>query len=289
MTRRTLDVATAWWFGSTRRLLLLPSALALLAVALLVSASQAPLRTDYVAMLTGARVLSSNGCLYCHGVQVAAQQSLVHASGIAFDPFLEAPVVAELFRPLLALPPLAGFLLETAASSAMMVAACILLLRALRVRADVQVAGIAAVAALSLPAAWVLALGQTDALVVLAAALALWLRSSERRMLAGLALSVAFLKPQTVFMAVPLLLLAREWRWLFGTLVGIAALAVASLLITGGSGLSSWLSLAASSGPGLSSSVGISGAIAWLGGGAAGLAAAALSTACGVALVVSKR
>jgi hypothetical protein len=288
MTRRSLDAATAWWFSSTRRMLLLPFTLALLGVALLVSAAQAPLRTDYVAMLTGARVLTQGGCLYCHTVQLATQQSLVHATGIALDPFLEAPVVAEMFRPLLGLPPLAGFLLETVVSLLIVAAACVLVLRALKLRVDAQVAGVAAVAALSLPVAWVLALGQSDAVVMLAAALALWLRSNDRRLLAGVALSVAFLKPQAIFMALPLLLVAREWRWLLGTAAGIAALAIASWWIAGGGVLSEWLALVASSGPALSSSVGVGGAIAWIGGGTAGLTASALTAASGVGFVAWK-
>ena len=68
-----------------------------------------PLRTDYLAMLTGASVLAHGGCVYCHAAQQQAQAVLLGTSKLGFDPFLETPVVALAYRPLLGLPPPAGF------------------------------------------------------------------------------------------------------------------------------------------------------------------------------------
>jgi hypothetical protein len=235
-----------------------------------------PLRTDFVAMLTGARVLADGGCLYCHAAQLQAQAVLLGHPHSAFDAFLDTPLVALAYRPLLTLPAAAGFAVFLAASAICVGLAAGLLWR----RMGLAVRGtqgllLLALALVSVPAAWNYRLGQTDALLVLPLAAGTVLLAVHRRCAAGLLLSLLLLKPQTICVLPVALLVVGEWQVVVGMAVGAACLAGGSLWLVGLDGIGRWLSLLGSEGPAVATSNGLPGAIASLGGNGAGFAAAA--------------
>ena len=246
-----------------------------------------PLRTDYVAMLTGAQVLGHGGCLYCVGAQARAQAVLLGvapATHPALDPFLETPIVALAYRPLLGLAPSAGFAVFLALSAVCVVAAAVLVWRRLGLAAQGPAgAALLALTLISLPAAWNYQLGQVDGLLVLALVGGAVLLTAPRRVAAGLVLSALLLKPQTVWLVPLALLLIGEWRVVAGMAIGGVCLAGASVWLVGTAGIGQWLTLLAGRGPALSTSDGIPGAIASLGGNGAGFVAAAVLgvVACG--------
>jgi hypothetical protein len=176
-----------------------------------------PLRTDYIAMLSGARVLADGGCLYCHAAQLQAQAVLLGHPHPAWDPFLDTPLVALVYRPLLALPAAAGFAAFLAASAACVALAGVLLWR----RMGLAIHGTAgllllALALASVPAAWNYRLGQTDALLVLPLVAGTVLLVADRRFVAGLLFSLLLLKPQTICLLPVALLVVGEWRVVVG-------------------------------------------------------------------------
>ena len=235
-----------------------------------------PLRTDYVAMLSGARVLADGGCLYCHATQLQAQAGLLGDPHPAFDAFLETPLVALAYRPLIALPAVGGFAVFLAASGGCVGLAAVLLWR----RMGLAVHGtrgllLLALTLVSVPAAWNYRLGQIDALLVLPLAAGTVLLAVDRRFASGLLLSLLLLKPQTIWLLPVALLLVGEWRVVVGMAVGAACLAGGSLWLVGPAGIGQWLSLLGSQGPAVATSNGLPGAIAGLGGNGAGFAAAA--------------
>ena len=236
-----------------------------------------PLRTDYIAMLSGARVLADGGCLYCHAAQLQAQAVLLGHPHPAWDPFLDTPLVALVYRPLLALPAAAGFAVFLAASAACVGLAGVLLWR----RMGLAIHGtrgllLLALALGSVPAAWNYRLGQTDALLVLPLVAGTVLLVADQRFVAGLLFSLLLLKPQTIGLLPVALLVVGEWRVVVGMAAGAACLAGGSLWLVGPGGLGQWLTLLGSAGPALATSNGLSGAIASLGGNGAGFAAAAV-------------
>jgi Glycosyltransferase family 87 len=285
----SLETATATWCRQRRHISLLVVALALITAALAARGLAAPLRTDYVAMLTGADVLHAGGCLYCHTTQLLAQQQLLHQQGIAFDAFLEPPLVAALYIPLLALPATAGFTIVLSLSAASIGGAALLTRRATATGHDAAQVALLALAFLSIPAAWIYALGQTDAPVLLALAAALWLRCAGRPSAAGVALAVACLKPQTAVLALPMLAVAREWRMLAWTLGAGAALAICCLLLAGPGAAGQWLSLAVASGPQLDTSLGLPSLGAWIAGSTAATATTAGVVIAGIAVAWRQR
>ena len=236
-----------------------------------------PLRTDYLAMLTGARVLGGGGCLYCVGAQVQAQSALFGVRTGAFDPFLETPIVALAYRPLLGLPPSAGFAVFLGLSAGSIAAAAALAWRRLGLGGlGPPGAALLALTLVSLPAAWNYQLGQVDSLLVLSLVGGTVLLAAGRRWGAGLLLSLLLLKPQTVWLLPLALLLVGEWRVVAGMVIGGACLAGASLLLVGVAGIDQWLSLLGGRGPAVATSYGLPGAIASLGGNGAGFVAAAV-------------
>jgi hypothetical protein len=235
-----------------------------------------PLRTDYLAMLAGARVLAGGGCLYCHAAQAQAEALMLGAAHPSFDPFLETPVVALAFRPLLGLPASAGYAVFLALSLGAVAAGTALAVRHFPVARGRWALPLLALAFVSLPAAWNYHLGQVDALLVLPLVGAAVLLATGRPLAAGLALSLLILKPQTVWLVPVALLAARQWRGLAGMIAGAALWAAASLWSVGPAGVGQWLALLAAQGPPVDTSVGIPGAVASLFGGGAGFATAAL-------------
>jgi hypothetical protein len=235
----------------------------------------APLRTDYVAMLSGARVLGDGGCLYCHAAQLQAQAVLLGHPHPAYDPFLETPLVALVYRPLLALSAAWGFAVFLAASAACVWLAGVLLWR----RTGLAIHGtrgllLLALALTSVPAAWNYRLGQIDALLVLPLVAGTVLLVADRRFVAGLLFSLLLLKPQTIWLLPVALLVVGEWRVVVGIAAGAVCLAGGSLWLVGPGGIGQWLTLLASAGPAVATSNGLPGVIASVGGNGAGFAAA---------------
>jgi hypothetical protein len=276
--RRIAGGFAGWLLRALSRPLIAP---ALAAFMVAVSAGFAlhglltPLRTDYIAMLSGARVLADGGCLYCHAAQLQAQAVLLGHPHPAYDPFLETPLVALIYRPLLALPAAAGFAVFLAASAACVAHAGLLLWR----RMGLAIHGtrgllLLALALASVPAAWNYRLGQIDALLVLPLVAGTVLLAADRRFAAGLLLSLLLLKPQTIWLLPVALLVVGEWQVVVGMAAGAACLAGGSLWLVGPGGIGQWLSLLGSAGPAVATSNGLPGAIASLGGNGAGFAAA---------------
>ena len=254
---------------------LLGSALACLTLAYALRGLEAPLRTDYLAMLTGARVLVGGGCLYCQGTQAQAQAALLGAPHASFDAFLETPLVALAYRPLLALPPAAGYAVFLAASGLCVDVAATMAWGRLGLEGRGP-AGVALVALtfLSLPAAWNYRLGQVDALLVLPLVGGALLLTTGRRLSAGLLLSLPLLKPQTEWLVPVALLAAAEWRALAGMAAGVTAWAGTSLWIAGPGGVGQFFGLLGSQGPPVATSVGVPGVAASVGGSGAGFVTA---------------
>lgn len=278
--RRIAGNFAGWLLSALSRPLIAP---ALVAFMVAVSAGFAlhglltPLGTDYVAMLTGARVLANGGCLYCHAAQLQAQGVLLGHPPAAYDAFLETPLVALAYRPLLALPAAAGFGVFLAGSALCVGLAAALLWRRMGLAVHgTRGALLLALALVSVPAAWNYRLGQIDALLVLPLAAGTVLLAADRRFAAGVLLSLLLLKPQTIWLLPVALLVVGEWRVVVGMAVGAACLAGGSLWLVGPGGIGQWLSLLGSEGPAVATSNGLPGAIASLGGNGTGFAAAAV-------------
>ena len=148
--------------------------------------------------------------------------------------YVNPPLAAWLLRPIAALPLTTGLAVFSICSLAALLAGARLLERLLprylpqRERAILIVAATA-----SLPAAMTLVLAQWDAFLLLAGALALWALQRDRPAAAGALLSVLLVKPQAVWLLVPLLLAASRWRIVAGFLLGAAVWAGSALLLVG--------------------------------------------------------
>jgi Glycosyltransferase family 87 len=151
----------------------------------------------------------------------------------AHSRFLYPPLIAELFRPLAALPYAVAKTLFAAIGVACWVAASVLAARAATGDRDpgAQVAWTLGAGALFYPLYAHLERGQLD-LVVLVLLLAAW-SGRARPVLAGgaLALAVTF-KPAVAGVLLPLAALGR-WRWMTATLAGVALLALAGVASSG--------------------------------------------------------
>ena len=198
--------------------------------------SSAP-RTDWLPFLTGARVLAEHPhCLYCVGVQSSAQASILGYRPAQGFPqlFVNPPLAAWVLRPLAGLPLVPGM------AAFLLVLACALVLAVrLAVRllpSDRGVAWrvlVAATAAMSLPAATAMLLAQWTPLLLLAALGSLVMLRRGRPVMAGLLLAALAMKPQTLWLAVPLLALAGSWRVLLGLAGGVAGWVLTGLLLVG--------------------------------------------------------
>jgi hypothetical protein len=249
---------------------------------------------DWIPFAAAARLLSrGSSCLYCaaplaaseaaylgHPLPTAVGHVLVLnslPSGAAYAPFLNPPPAAALLVPLAVLPPTLGFLIFAALSVAAMAVAYQLL----TTRLDCpQFATLCAVAAV--PGVLGLALGQWDALLTLALVLGLW-AARRHPLLAGLALSLLIVKPQSLWLVPVGLLVLRQFRVLLGLAFGALLWVVASLAIVGPSEFVAWLSAMIGAGSGqLSITFGLPGVV----GVAAGSRAGYVALAIGAAIVV---
>jgi glycosyl transferase family 87 len=198
-----------------------------------------PANSDWVAFAVGAHLLKTGGCLYCAASQIAATHAMGVSPGDGINPFVSLPPVGFIFEPLDLQPPARGVAMTLIVSGVMFVAAVALTWRLL-------------------PSAWVAwhrlgaALVSTGSLVglvaflqwqwamLLATLLALVLLRSGRAVAAGVALSLLLVEPQVVWLALPMLLAARQWRVLLGFVGGALGWLVASLVLVGPAQLLRW-------------------------------------------------
>jgi hypothetical protein len=200
-------------------------------------ALDAPPKTDYLPFATGARMLHSDpGCMYCSDAQAATQAAIlgyVPTAGFP-KPFVNPPLVAWVLQPLAGLPLRTGLLvLLLVALGALAVAARLadrLLPQTMpgAARLVLLIGGL-----LSLPAVTAVGLAQWAPLLVLAALGALAALRRDRQVLAGVLLSVLLIKPQTVWLVLPALVVARSWRVLLGVAAGAAGWLLTGLALVG--------------------------------------------------------
>jgi hypothetical protein len=206
--------------------------------------------SDYVSFATGSRILASGSrCLYCLSTQADAQAAVLgyrpgqSATGFPHI-YANLPLAAWLLRPVAALPLWTGMAVFLLASAiAMLVSARLLETLLPRSMSPTfrTVLVIATVA--SMPGAMTLVLGQWGGFTLVAAVGALWALRSGRPLTAGLLLSVLLVKPQLVWLLLPLLLLASRWRVAAGFAIGGAVWLASGLLLIGPGQLAQMVSL----------------------------------------------
>jgi len=208
----------------------------LFAVVLIVQAAMQPIRglrdlheTDLVAFLTGARLLGG-GCLYCFADQHVAQHAIL---GFPFNgvplPFISLPLVAVLVWPLAQVSLAMAFVIFSVVSVAAMFGAGVLFARL----TGSPLAAVLVIA--SLPAAYGLALGQWDPIMLLplVGAAALLCERPGGALVGGQLASVGLLKPQLIVLLPVALVCARQWRMVAGFAFGSSVWLVTSLLLAG--------------------------------------------------------
>src|SRR5437588_10351886 len=165
---------------------------------------------------------------YNHLYDLAAQKQVVEGlgPGTYWSPYLNPPPLAWLATPFLAMP----FDMAVVLWTLLLFGAAFL---AWRLIAPGGSLGRAAHLALFLglfPTAFGLMVGQPVALVAAAVAMAWWLASRERTVLAGMALSLIAIKPQLALLVPLCLLVAGHGRlfaaWLSATVVMVAVVLV---------------------------------------------------------------
>jgi hypothetical protein len=198
-----------------------------------------PANSDWVAFAVGAHLLKTGGCLYCASSQLAATHAIGVNPGDGINPFVSLPPVGFIFEPLGLQPPTRGVAMTLIVSGVMFVAALAVTWRLLP---SVWVAwhriGAALVSTGSVVGLVAFLQGQWA--MLLATLLALVLLRSGRAVAAGVALSLLLVEPQVIWLALPMLLAARQWRVLLGFVVGAFGWLVASLVLVGPAQLLRW-------------------------------------------------
>lgn len=205
-------------------------------------------QSDYLAFSAGARILhGGSACLYCPD-KVAA----VEADQLGFTPqgpgfplgYYNPPLVAWVLQPISQLPLRAGLAVFLLTSGAALGAAAMLARRRLRGRVEPKIAAAVLVGGLaSLPGAETIALGQWDAILLLAALAALAAVDRGWFFIGGLLLSVLLMKPQLPWLVIPALVAAQRWRMLAGVAAGAGAWALTGLAIAGAAQVRAWVDL----------------------------------------------
>lgn len=198
-----------------------------------------PANSDWVAFAVGAHLLKTGGCLYCVGSQLATTHLMGLAPGDGINPFVSLPPIAFLFEPLGLLSPIRGIVATLAVCAAMCTAAVALTWRLLprEWNASHRIGG-AIVSAGSLVG--LVAFLQWQWVMLLALLVALVLLRSGRFVGPGLALSLLLVEPQVVWLVLPMLVAARQWRTLSGFTLGVIGWLVASLVLVGPAQLLRW-------------------------------------------------
>lgn len=266
---------------------LMVAVLAIVTIGFFVRGLANPLGTDYLATITGARLLAGHQCLYCDASQIAVQSQILHQQIGRPDAYLAPPGQALLARPLLALSPWAGWLVFVGLSLAAALAGAMLGWQ--RLRGALPSAWprtvLIALAVFSLPAAWNYWLAQWDALLLLAAVGSVLALDRGKPVVAGLALSALLMKPQLIWLLPIGLAVAAQWRVLAGFACGAALWAVSALTLVGDEQLSRWPAEVAARAPEIGTSVGIPGLLVTLGGDGVGTGAFLACATAAIALL----
>jgi len=175
-------------------------------------------RLIYGAALDGWR--NGYGHLYDLAAQKAAVESL--GPGTYWSPYLNPPTLAWIATPFLAVP----FEVAISLWTLLIAGAALLAWRLVAPGAGLTRAAHLALFLGLFPTAFGLMVGQPVALVAAAVAMAWWLASRERTVLAGMALSLIAIKPQLALLVPLCLLVAGHGRlfaaWLSATVVMVA-------------------------------------------------------------------
>jgi hypothetical protein len=166
--------------------------------------------------------------LYDFERQERAQRDLSPAGDAdTVNPFVATPAVAWLFAPASALPYRLALALFTVCNLGALIGAAILLRRELAGASEALQLAIPLAFACSMPAITNLSWGQIDLVVVYAGLLGWRFLRADRDVLAGLALSLALLKPHFLVGFVGLLIVQRRWQ----TLAVLAGMSVPGLVL----------------------------------------------------------
>lgn len=192
---------------------------------------------DYVAFATGSRLVAAGDrCLYCIDHQAAAQAALLgyRPGGAGFPAaFVNAPLAGWVLQPVASLSLANGLRLFVTLLLLATGISVVLARRALggSGRHTALVVSLAVIA--TLPGAMGLVLAQWTPLLLVAVLLALAALRDSRPMVAGLLLSVVFIKPQDCLLLLPALIAARSWRMVLGMTLGGAAWWGSGLVLAG--------------------------------------------------------
>jgi hypothetical protein len=268
--------------------------LVIVSVAFAVHGLANPLGTDYLATVTGARLMATpDACLYCLGDQIRVQADLLHQPIGTPDAFFGPPAIALIARPFPYMPASAGFAVFLLFSLVAVVAVYRMAWRLLDGFQTVRWGSVALIGAsvISLPAAWNYWLGQWDALLLLPAFGGAVLLARGRPFAAGMLLSLLLMKPQTVWLLPLVLLIAGQWRLVGGMAVGAALWVATSLLLAPAGQLALWPAYVLARGPAVSASIGFPGLISLLAGSQIGFPVALVSATfgCAAAFLARKR
>jgi Glycosyltransferase family 87 len=165
------------------------------------------------------------------------QAALLGRLHLFFQPFLNPPIMAWVALPLSFLPFQVAHVIWTVILLASLVGAWWLLKPEGEGPRVFWLLGFLAL----FPAAFSIGIGQPQALVLLALALAVRLHERGHEGWAGAVLAAVWLKPQLAFLLPVGLIAARQWRMLLGLAVAGGLLGVAQLVALGPSGVEQYL------------------------------------------------
>ncbi|HEX4579459.1 MAG TPA: glycosyltransferase family 87 protein [Candidatus Dormibacteraeota bacterium] len=189
---------------------------------------------DFFAFYSAATLIHGGHApaLYDAGTLTALQRQLYpHPVGYAgYMPFINPPAAAALLSPLAAMPESTARLVWLLISVALAVA-CAMVLSAGR---DIRIRGLAILVVLAtFPAYQTFTEGQWSFVLLLGCLGALVAARRNQPLLAGIALSVLWLKPPLLVLVLVWLLLTRHWRVAAAMAGGVVAITVAALPWTG--------------------------------------------------------
>ena len=239
--RRGRGLLDRWWF---------PAAWVTVVIADLAAqplrAARDPGLSDLSALNTGAWLLRHGmpDALYSVNAQQGAQAAVVgHPLTVGLNPYGNPPLVAWVMQPLSALA-LGSAMFVVVMLSLLAVAVSTAVLAGMLPRGwglARRVAMGLCIAA-SLPQVDAIAYGQLVAIVAVGPVLALRLSVRHGDAISvGLLLTTLGVKPQLVWLVLPVLVIARAWRTALGLITGAAAWIVSGVLIVGASGMVHWV------------------------------------------------
>lgn len=203
-----------------------------------------PLGGDFAQFYAAGKILNQFDAsrLYDLDLEVKLQHQAVPAT--AADQmlvFASAPFLAQILRPFAALPYAWAYVAWLLFSMALYSFGVVLLIRSTALSAQQRITGfLLGISCMPfLLETWIG--GQISVIGFFAITLFVFLRARNRKFWAGMALSLALLKPTLVAIPILMLLCGRRWRMLGGAVAGAAALALVSIQTVGIRGCISWL------------------------------------------------